>query len=742
MPGHPLRTHACALLVAGAAVLAPPALAATLRGRVVDAAGQPVPVAQITVLEVGRSTLTDDAGDYAFTDLPGGAYRVALQRLGFAPQVRAVHVGTADATLDFRLAISLVEIAPVQVTASATATTPLTSPQPVSVLDDEALRTARAATLGETVRQLAGVRSWSTGGGIGKPVIRGLRSDRVLVLADGARLESQGWGDEHGPNVDLEDVARIEIIRGPASVLYGSDALGGVVNLIPRDLPSAFGRRPFVRGRLAGGYVGNGRAPLGHAGVEGARGGLGFRGSLSGRTSEDRSSPGGVLFNSGDDAVSWAGELGARGSWGTLQGGLGATRETVEIHEDPAADPAATPYQHITDRTARVKALLPLGGTAHLDLVATHQRNERREFEARGDDDYALGLLARTWSGDVRFHHAPVGRLHGLVGVSGLVTGFDKSGPESLIPGSTTGNLALYVFEQLERERVHLSFGARYDRRHLEVEDDAELAVTAQERVWNALSGNIGALVRIGPSAAVALNLGRGFRAPSTFDLFSNGVHEGTVAYEVGDPALDTEKSFNTDLSWRIQSGRLSAEVTGYVNRIEDFIHSRPTGAVDPASGFQVFQVTQGDARLIGAEASARWHPTGGLHLHLAADHVRGDNTSTDTPLPWIPPFRAVYGVRLEGARAGSGLADPYLDLTAESNAAQDRLDPFDTPTGAYTLLHLGAGFAVPNDGRPLRVDAGARNLLDTTCRDFMSRFKAYADAPGRSLWIRLTSSF
>src|SRR5687768_9293884 len=160
-------------LVALALLLPLPALAGNLSG---------------PVLDVGRSTLTGDDGRYAFTQLPGGSYRVALQRLGFAPEVRAVTVGEADATLDFRLRVSLVEIAPVQVTASATATTPLTSPQPVSVLDAEALRTARAATLGETVQQLAGVRSWSTGGGIGKPVIRGLRSDRVLVLADGARL--------------------------------------------------------------------------------------------------------------------------------------------------------------------------------------------------------------------------------------------------------------------------------------------------------------------------------------------------------------------------------------------------------------------------------------------------------------------------------------------------------------------------------------------------------------------------
>src|SRR5919112_552719 len=168
-----------------------------------------------------------------------------------------------------------------QVTATPNATTLLNSPQPVSALSQDELRQAQAPSLGETIQSLPGVRSLSTGTGIGKPVIRGLTSNRVLIVADGQRLETQQWGDEHSPNVETGDAERIEVIRGPASVLYGSDALGGVVNVVPKELPDAIGRDGFVSGELSTSYSTNNREPDGTVALEGATGGFGFRSSFS-----------------------------------------------------------------------------------------------------------------------------------------------------------------------------------------------------------------------------------------------------------------------------------------------------------------------------------------------------------------------------------------------------------------------------------------------------------------------------
>ena len=565
------------------------------------------------MIDLKRSTLTAADGTYSFTNLPAGTYRVAVQRLGFAPAVQTFPVTDAGTTVDFALKTSYVEVPTVQVTASAHATSALTSPQPVSQLDGEALRVARSASLGETVSSLAGIRSWSTGGSIGKPVIRGLRSDRVLVLDDGQRLENQQWGDEHGPQVDVEDSKTIEVIRGPASVLYGSDALGGVVNVITPDLPTAYDKPAFVTFGASTRFESVAEAATGHLAFEGAKEGLGFRGFVSARTAGDLHTPPEQLFNSGGNDFTGGGTVGTRGSWGAVEGSYTRRDERIEIHEDPAEDPTASGYQRIGDDLAHLKVLLPTGSDSRVEVSGSFEQNRRREFADAEATDVALGLLSKTLNSEVRFNHPAIGKVSGVVGGAYFHNQFEKFGEESLIPDTRTRNGALFVFEQADLDRWHLAAGARYDNRRLEVpEDDAELGVTAQERSWSAATGTVGVLYRLGDPYAVAFNLGRGFRAPSSFDLFARGVHEGTVAFEVGNPNLKTESSLNTDLALRIQSSRVRAEFGGYVNTIKDYIYTRPTGTFDPGSGFEIFETVQGDARFAGGEAQAWSQRRGG----------------------------------------------------------------------------------------------------------------------------------
>jgi iron complex outermembrane receptor protein len=243
-----------------ASVLPPPH---TLSGRVADSSGTALSDVRVRVLELGRATTTDAEGKFTLAQVPSGTYEVAFSRIGYAPAVQRVTVGTEDIALDVAMRASAVELPEVQVTASPNATTALTSPQPTSVLAGDNLRVAQAPSLGETLNGLAGVHSINEGPAIGKPVIRGLSSSRVLVLDNGQRIETQGWGDEHSPNVETADAERIEVIRGPASVLYGSDALGGVINVVKRDLPDALDRAPFTRGQLSGAYSTNNRQPDG-----------------------------------------------------------------------------------------------------------------------------------------------------------------------------------------------------------------------------------------------------------------------------------------------------------------------------------------------------------------------------------------------------------------------------------------------------------------------------------------------
>ena len=234
---------------------------ATVAGRVTSTDGTPLFAARIAVVEAGRVVLTDVEGRYTVPGLPAGVFTFSVSAIGYAPQVRALRLANQDLNQDFTLKPSLVELPPIQVTATTSTIDPLVSPQPTAVIQGADLSGAQAPSLGETLNQVAGVHSLSTGQGIGKPVIRGLTSNRVLVLDNGQRMETQQWGDEHGPNIETALADRIEVIRGPASVLYGSDALGGVVNVIPRALPSAEPGKSTIGGEATASYSSNAREP-------------------------------------------------------------------------------------------------------------------------------------------------------------------------------------------------------------------------------------------------------------------------------------------------------------------------------------------------------------------------------------------------------------------------------------------------------------------------------------------------
>ena len=709
--------------------------AAAIQGTVTDDKSVPLAGVRVSLVETGRVTTTDDQGRYRFAAVARGAYGLSFAMVGYAPRVMRLRVESTDLTVDAVLTRSLVELPDVQVTASPLATTALNSPQPTAVLGSSALATAGAPSLGETVSSLPGVRSVSTGAGIGKPVIRGLTSNRVLVLADGQRLETAQWGDEHGPNIETADAARIEVIRGPASVLYGSDALGGVINVIARPLPDALGKPAFVGGRSEAEYASNNRMPTGTLTLEGASGGFGFSLSGTGRSGGDVRTPDGPLFNSGLRTTSGDASAGLRGAWGSARLTASHRDERLEIHEDPAEDPTSTSYQRIGEDRLHLEATLPLG-ESHLDVSGGFERNNRREFDSAEAADVALGLITRSWTGDVRLHHAAVGPWSGIVGLSAERSSLGTYGEEALVPANRATGAGLYLSEQASSGRWDFSFGLRGDLRHLGVDEDARLGVTAQDRNYSAASGSLGLLFHTTSTTALVLNAGRGFRAPSAFELFANGVHEGTVRFERGDSLLSTEHSFNTDLAFRVASGRVSAEVGGFLNLIDGYIYPAPTGTTDSASGFPVFAYTQGNARLAGFEGVAEYHPLEWLHFRLTGDYVHGQNTDQDEPLPFVPPLRMTYAVRFEGANVGP-IAGPYLALQGETNARQTRLAPDDTAPPGATLVHIGAGFGTGVLGRELTVDLQVRNLFDTRYTSFLSRYKTYALDPGRNIVIR-----
>lgn len=716
--------------------------APALAGRVADPAGAPLAGVRVTLVELGRTFVTGDDGRYRFSALPAGTYTLSASRIGRAPAARRVTVGAAPVAVDLALREARVQLAPVQVTASTAATRAQDSPQPVAVLEGAELRTAQGAALGETLEQVPGVRSLSMTTGIGKPVIRGMTHYRVVTLDNGQRSETQAWGHDHSPNVETAAAERVEVIKGPASVLYGSDALGGVINVVAPSVPDALDVPAFARGRLSSVYSHNVRGADGTVALEGARGGFGARGALVARSSGNMRTPAGALANTDNRALSAEGAAGYRGAWGALTARYTGRDERVEIYDDPVASPGYTGFQRIATRRASAEASLPLGGPlggSRLQLNGGYEQNLRREFAGAGAAEPDLGLFVRNWTGFAHLHHRPLGPVAGTLGASAMTSRFANRGSKTLIPDSDTRTAAVYAFEQAEVGRWRLAAGGRYDWRTLETAGNAGIGVPADARRFGALTGSAGVLYRLTGPVALVGNVARGFRAPAAPDLYANGFHEGTRAFERGDPALKVETSLNTELGVRVDAASLTAEATGYVNRVNDYIYLRPFGAGGGA--FDSLQVVQGDARLAGVEGRVAYRPASFVTLQASGDYVRGQNTAARVPLTFIPPLRLLYGVRLEAEGRRGALAAPYLSVQVETNARQTRLDPRDLGPPGYTLLHLGGGFTHPMPRGTLAVDLGVRNALDARYRGFLSRYKAYALGPGRAVVLRVSTS-
>src|SRR5438094_369772 len=563
--------------------------ARTLSGRVTEPSGGPVAQATVRLVELKRTATSDNDGKYSITQIPPGTYTVSVRVIGYAPQVRRVTVGGADVTLDVTLKPSVIELPAVQVSATAEATSALNSPQPVAMVSEEDLAKVRPTNLGEALADIAGVRNNSSGEAAGKPVIRGLTNNRVLVLDNGQRLEHNQWGDDHFSSVE------------PAAS-YRNDRL----NLTDSDSTAT-----------------------GRAGTDDHRGHL----DLS----------------------------------------------------------------------------IPVG-SSRLDWGVGYERNQRHEWADATSTSEAFGMRQKSYTTEARLHHASLGPFSGLVGFSGEYTTDANFGSEFLEPDSKAADAAVYVFEQTDVGRWSLSFGGRYDYRHLDVDANADLGNPAAKRHWSSVTGNLGVLYHVTEPVALVLNVGRGFRSPSTFDLFANGPHEATQTFERGNPSLKTETSLNTDVAVRIQTASAAAELGGFVNLIKNFIYTVPANQIDPSSALQIYDVTQGDAVLRGFEGQLQYHPTTYLHLEGPADYVYGQNTTAAEPLPTMPPFAATYTARLDGTSSGA-LSSPYFSVGGETNARQTRMDPAEATfyadafgglgchSKSYTLVNLATGFSLPTSG-------------------------------------------
>src|SRR5213594_498109 len=359
----------------------------TLSGRVTDSDGAPVPAATVLISELHRVATTGADGGFGLAGLPPGEYTVIVRHVGFAPFAREVAVH-GPTTLTVTLRRAPVWLEPVTITATRAPSAALGSPLSAAALSEDGLRRDQSVSLAHSLARLPGVNALTTGAQIGKPVIRGLAGARVLVLANGNRLEDYSWSDEDGPSVDARLAQRLELIRGPASVLYGSDALGGVVNVIPAELPDANGGPKVIRTGFELSGASNNAELGGALRVEGASGRLGWRATAIGRHAADLHTPGGELDNTGFGALSGEAAVGLRGSRGGAAlryARYGGEFKLLEANGPPApATGEAGPERKLADDRVQLAGDYRLG-TLRLEAKGQWQRHSLIEVSDEGE---------------------------------------------------------------------------------------------------------------------------------------------------------------------------------------------------------------------------------------------------------------------------------------------------------------------------------------------------------------------
>jgi iron complex outermembrane receptor protein len=750
-----------------------------LHGVVQDAvAARPLSGAVVAVEPVAggpvRRARTDDAGHFDVHGLPAAPVRLVVRLMGYAPVDRVVELTRGDVQLAITLAQTSVRLTAVSVTGDTLAD-PLATVASTTTLGREALAGVRGQTLGETIKYVPGVSLIQMGPSIAKPVIRGLNSQRILVMNSGVRQEDQQWGTEHAPNIDSFDADVVTVVRGAATVLYGADAIGGVVRVdraaVPTDGPA--------RHELSLNGFSNNRQGALALGTEGAAlrlpwvGRTGYRLRMSSRVAGNAAAPDYYLSNTGFRELNGSAAFGVTRRWGTAdllvsrfatelgvlrQAHAGSFEDLARAMTTAPIDSAfaytiGRPNQRVAHTSARLRTVLELPHGSHLEVVYGFQFNQRREFDNHGPLRFrnvpAFHLHLFTNSLDVRWRHAAWRGLSGTVGASGIYQGNQTLGKAFLIPGYDLGQGAVYAQEELSLAggRVALQAGVRGDviTQTTLPYDDAGIRSPAGTRRWTGGSGSLGTTVWLADQLSASVRVARAWRPPTVNERYAQGVHHGTAQYELGQASLSAERSLGLEGTVKWTGATLALEGAAYDNRIDGFIYLEPRAPVFTLRGaFPAFTWSQTAARLRGAELSASWSPVAWLQVVGTGTMVRGTARASGRPLFDMPADRMTVQLRRVGD--GPRLGRWHAGVGGVLVRRQDQVPAatiYALPTAGYGLLSAEVGAVGLRVGRrAMDVSLSVQNALDTRYRDYLSRYRLFVNDPGRDVVTRVRLPF
>jgi iron complex outermembrane receptor protein len=695
----------------------------TISGTVsLEATGEMMHGAHVLLSPLGRSIDSDENGHYEFRVVPAGSYELVADSPGLsAERVPVTLAAGASATVDLKLRLSTVKEA-VTVTATGREETSATALQSVAVLDLTQLPTKSSTSLGEVLQDEPGIAKRSSGPGSSRPVIRGFDGDRVLIMQDGVSTGSlSSSSGDHGEPIDVNQLERIEVVRGPATLLYGSNAIGGVVNAVSRhdvhQHPSS-GVRGFVTGTAGSN---NGLAGS-SAGFEFGAGNWQFWASGGGQRTGNYNTPIGEILNSQSRMEQTQGGLGYYGTkaFATFNYGFTDSRYGIPYNRDnPAAEiPELQMHRH------NYRGTFGLRNIGFVDEMIAKVNFSNYNHQEIVENEVGTQFFNKLLTYRVEFNQKEYGRSTGTFGFSGIHRDYKAIGEESLTPPTLQDNFAVFTVQNLDFETgTRLQFGGR-------IEHNGYNPVGLAARSFTGFSGSSGVSQRLWKGGTFAVNYTHAFRAPALEELYNNGPHAGNGTFEIGNVNLHPERNDGIDVSLRHQSNRLRAEFNAFYYHLSNFVYFSPTGTFD--QGLPVALYGQGTSRFRGLESKLdiALHPN--LWLNLGADAVNARLTATNTPLPRIPPVRGHLG--FEARYKG-------LSLKPEVVLAQSQTGVFinETPTAGYAVVNVQSSYTITRQHQLHIFSVNVFNAGDVLYRNNLSLLKAFAPEIGRG--VRFTYS-
>jgi iron complex outermembrane recepter protein len=679
----------------------------------------------IIITQLKLSTQTDEQGNYELRDVPVGTYSL-VARLDRVPDaVRPVTV-TANQTTTADIQLQLIGIRD-QVTVSATGNeqTAFEAFQGVTALDSTTLLEQQPTSLGEALERQPGIAKRSSGPGSSRPVIRGFDGDRVLIAQDGIRTGSISYSSgDHGEPVNLLSVERVEVVRGPATLIYGSSAIGGLVNIVSGHEQAHEGVHGFFSG------VGGTNNSLGGAsgGIEMGGNRWGVWGSGGGQRTGDYHTPLGRIFNSESKSYDVTGGAGYFGKRSFFSGSYNFNRNEYGVPYDPNEEDAElaalNPRRHNLRLNGGINNLTGLFDHAHFTFDYTDYKHEELI-----DGEPETRFFNKTYSYRAIVEQQRRGRYSGTLGVSGFRRDYEVIGDEALVPPVKQDSFAAFALQGIDLGRVAFQLGARIEHNDYDVEEsDAR-----RNRSFTGFSGSLGVRVPLWQGGALAANYTHAYRAPSLDELYNFGPHPGNLTFEIGNTNLVRESSDGLDVSLRHVAQRLRAEFHYFYYRLHDFVFLAPTG--DEDDNLPVAEYLQGNSRYQGTEFDLGINLHRTLWLNAGLDYVNAKLIATDTPLPRIPPLRARVGFDFQ---AGGFRLFPELVMARD----QDRLFPTETRTAGYGVLNLLGSYTLTQEHAAHVFAVQAFNLNDKLYRNHLSFIKEFAPEIGRGVRFTYTVRF